>query len=184
MDPDLQAKLARRQNADAGGNMPSQKRFNPYTEFPDLTRKEIREYEATFKKYDTGKDGFLDLQELKYMMEKLGHPQTHIALKAMIKEVDEDYDGLISLREFLLIFYKATKGTLQSQGLKHLAKEVDVDKEGVGGAKNFFEAKINAQARDKRNEDEIKAEQAEKREEKKQAAARKANFKAKFAAFQ
>ena len=37
------------------------------------------------KKYDTSKDGFLDLMELKYLMEKLGHPQTHVGLKAMIK---------------------------------------------------------------------------------------------------
>ena len=37
--------------------------------------------------------------ELKLMMEKLGEPQTHLALKAMIKEVDEDNDGQISFRE-------------------------------------------------------------------------------------
>ena len=33
------------------------------------------------------------------MMEKLGEPQTHLGLKAMIKEVDEDNDGQISFRE-------------------------------------------------------------------------------------
>lgn len=37
--------------------------------------------------------------ELKLMMEKLGEPQTHLGLKAMIKEVDEDNDGQISFRE-------------------------------------------------------------------------------------
>ena len=37
--------------------------------------------------------------ELKLMMEKLGEPQTHLGLKAMIKEVDEDNDGEISFRE-------------------------------------------------------------------------------------
>lgn len=55
-------------------------------------------------RYDTGRDGFLCLTELKYMMEKLGAPQTHLGLKAMIQEVDEDNDGQISFREFLLIF--------------------------------------------------------------------------------
>uniref|UniRef100_A0A8C7WV52 EF-hand domain-containing protein n=1 Tax=Oryzias sinensis TaxID=183150 RepID=A0A8C7WV52_9TELE len=43
--------------------------------------------------YDMGKDGFIDLMELKLMMEKLGAPQTHLGLKNMIKEVDEDFDG-------------------------------------------------------------------------------------------
>lgn len=38
------------------------------------------------------------------MMEKLGAPQTHVGLKAMIAEVDEDKDGKISFREFLLIY--------------------------------------------------------------------------------
>ena len=33
------------------------------------------------------------------MMEKLGEPQTHLGLKSMIKEVDEDNDGQISFRE-------------------------------------------------------------------------------------
>ena len=50
-------------------------------------------------RYDDGRDGFLDLEELKRMMEKLGAPQTHLDLKAMIKEVDEDGDNKISFRE-------------------------------------------------------------------------------------
>lgn len=33
------------------------------------------------------------------MMEKLGAPQTHIGLKNMIKEVDEDLDNKLNFRE-------------------------------------------------------------------------------------
>lgn len=62
-----------------------------------------RTFASNFR-YDIGKDGFLDLNELKIMMEKLGAPQTHIGLKGMIAEVDEDKDGKISFREFLLIY--------------------------------------------------------------------------------
>lgn len=36
------------------------------------------------------------------MMEKLGEPQTHLALKEMIKTVDEDNDNEISFREVSL----------------------------------------------------------------------------------
>ena len=50
-------------------------------------------------RYDTDSSNFIDLMELKLMMEKLGEPQTHIGLKGMIKEVDEDNDGQISFRE-------------------------------------------------------------------------------------
>jgi hypothetical protein len=39
------------------------------------------------------------------MMEKLGHAQTHVGLKQILKEVDEDLSGGISLREFLLVCF-------------------------------------------------------------------------------
>lgn len=58
------------------------------------------------RRYDTGKDGFIDLMELKLMMEKLGAPQTHLGLKNMIKEVDEDFDGKLSFREVIIRFQK------------------------------------------------------------------------------
>ena len=45
------------------------------------------------------KDKFIDFEELKRMMEKVGSPQTHLALKAMIREVDEDGDNRINFRE-------------------------------------------------------------------------------------
>ena len=50
-------------------------------------------------RYDVGGDGYLDLQELKITMERLRAPQTHLGLKAMIIEVDEDRDGKLSFRE-------------------------------------------------------------------------------------
>ena len=50
-------------------------------------------------RYDTDRSKFIDFNELKVMIEKLGCPQTHLALKAMIREVDEDNDNQISFRE-------------------------------------------------------------------------------------
>jgi Ca2+-binding EF-hand superfamily protein len=52
-----------------------------------------------FERYDADKDKSLDFNELKFMMEKLGIPQTHLSLKKLIKQVDEDHDGKISFRE-------------------------------------------------------------------------------------
>lgn len=93
------------------------------------------------------------------MMEKLGAPQTHLSLKKMIAEVDEDQDGKISFREFLLIFRKAMAGELPADsGLDQLARltEINVEEVGVGGAKNFFEAKIEQQLKTNKFHDEIK----------------------------
>lgn len=49
----------------------------------------------------------------------------------------------MSFREFLLIFRKAAKGELQAEGLQFISQSsISVDEVGVGGAKNFFEAKV------------------------------------------
>lgn len=53
------------------------------------------------------------------------------------------------------------------QGLAKLASFVDVEKEGVGGAKDFFEAKAAQQSNSNKFEQEIKKEQEEKKKENK-----------------
>merc|ERR1711875_97937 len=104
-------------------------------------------------------------------MEKLGAPQTHIGLKAIIKEVDEDLDNALTFREFLLIFRKLAAGELagrdEDDGLLQLAKlvSIDVGEIGVGGAKNFFEAKIKIANQTNKFEDEIRQEQEENKKE-------------------
>uniref|UniRef100_A0A8D8T0N7 EF-hand domain-containing protein D2 homolog n=2 Tax=Cacopsylla melanoneura TaxID=428564 RepID=A0A8D8T0N7_9HEMI len=157
-----------------------------FSEFHEFSRRQIKEYENTFNKYDEGRDGFIDLEELKRMMEKLGAPQTHLGLKAMIKEVDEDNDNKISFREFLLIFRKAAAGELlEESGLSKLAKltEINVDEVGVGGAKDFFEAKIRELRRTNKFEDEIREEQEERKREEEKKAQRRVAFQEKAALF-
>ncbi|XP_050078586.1 EF-hand domain-containing protein D2 homolog [Anopheles maculipalpis] len=166
---------------------PTFKVVNIYTEFHEFSRKEIKDYQATFSKYDVGNDGYLDLAELKIMMEKLGAPQTHLGLKGMIAEVDEDKDGKISFREFLLIYRKARAGELISDsGLGQLARltEINVDEVGVGGAKSFFEAKIEQQLRTNKFHDEIRQEQEERRRMEEERVLRRQQFQQRAAVFQ
>uniref|UniRef100_A0A182IPE0 EF-hand domain-containing protein n=1 Tax=Anopheles atroparvus TaxID=41427 RepID=A0A182IPE0_ANOAO len=191
-DAELSSILNRRQQInDALDNgqavRPTFKVVNIYTEFHEFSRKEIKDYQATFSKYDVGNDGYLDLAELKFMMEKLGAPQTHLGLKGMIAEVDEDQDGKISFREFLLIYRKARAGELISDsGLGQLARltEIDVDEVGVGGAKDFFEAKIEQQLRTNKFHDEIRQEQEERRRMEEERMLRRQQFQQRAAVFQ
>ncbi|XP_029964242.1 EF-hand domain-containing protein D1 isoform X2 [Salarias fasciatus] len=118
--------------------------------------------------------------ELKLMMEKLGAPQTHLGLKNMIKEVDEDFDGKLSFREFLLIFRRAAAGELQEEsGLMALARlsEINVSTEGVMGAKDFFEAKVQALSQGSKFEAEIREEKEEKKRQEVEKKQRQAAFK-------
>ncbi|XP_063243289.1 EF-hand domain-containing protein D2 homolog [Bacillus rossius redtenbacheri] len=193
-DEELNSILSRRQaiNDAMGEGKDVAHQFRPvrkniYTEFHEFSRRQIKEYEKTFNKYDDGRDGFLDLEEMKRMMEKLGAPQTHLGLKGMIKEVDEDGDNRISFREFLLIYRKANAGELvEDSGLSKLAKltEINVEEVGVGGAKNFFEAKIEELNKSSKFEEEIRQEQEERRRQEEERERRKVAFKQKAALFQ
>ncbi|XP_048519658.1 EF-hand domain-containing protein D2 homolog [Dendroctonus ponderosae] len=159
---------------------------NIYTEFHEFTRKEIRQYESIFKKFNTNRDGYLSLNELKRMMEVLGAPQTHIGLKQMIKEVDEDNDGRLSFHEFMLVFRKARAGELEDESglaqLAHLA-EIDVPKVGVNGAKDFFEAKINELTKRSKFEEEIRQEQDDRKRMEEEKTMRRQQFLEKASIF-
>merc|ERR1719458_2337573 len=148
-----------------------------FTEFTEFTRKEIKDFETKFTLYNVSGSGTISLQELKIMMEKLGAPQTHLGLKAMIKEVDEDDDSAISFREFLMIFRKARLGELAT------LSEVDVDAVGVGGAKTFFEAKIVEVSKGSKFAEEIKEEQEERKREEEEKMKRQISFKERAALF-
>ncbi|XP_032376037.1 EF-hand domain-containing protein D2 [Etheostoma spectabile] len=188
-DSELGAKLIRREELNDGQGehrQPSMKVFNPFTEFKEFSRNQIKDMEKMFKTYDAGKDNYIDLMELKLMMEKLGAPQTHIGLKNMIKEVDEDLDNKLSFREFLLIFKKAAAGELaEDSGLSVLARlsEIDVSTEGVKGAKTFFEAKVQAINESNRFEAEIRQEQESKKKQAEDQKQRRAAFKELQSAF-
>ncbi|CAF89499.1 unnamed protein product, partial [Tetraodon nigroviridis] len=210
-DAELSALLTRREALNQGQELPrsSAKVCNPYTEFKEFSRSQIKDMERMFKTYDLEKDNYIDMMELKLMMEKLGAPQTHLGLKNMMKEVDEDLDSRLSFREFLLIFRKAAAGELaEDSGLSALARlsEIDVSSEGVKGAKSFFEAKVrrcsaavvqrqsltvdqrlfaqvHAVNASNRFEEEIRQEQEQRKKEAEEQKKRRAAFKEKQSAF-
>ncbi|KAF7267704.1 hypothetical protein GWI33_019094 [Rhynchophorus ferrugineus] len=119
-------------------------------------------------------------------MEVLGAPQTHLGLKAMIKEVDEDNDGRLSFHEFMMVFRKARAGELEEDsGLSELVRltEIDVEKVGVNGAKEFFQAKINELSKRSKFEDEIREEQNERRRVEEEKVIRRQQFLEKASVF-
>lgn len=155
-----------------------------YIEFAEFTRAEIREYEKQFIKYDLDNSNFIDQHELQLMMEQLGEPQTHIGLKNMIEEIDEDGDGQINFKEFLTIFRKASLGELVfGSALSAMAQllSIDVSEVGVKGAAEFFEAKAKALFADNHKyQDAMRAEKEEQErevEEREKARLRKEAFK-------
>ncbi|XP_077994903.1 EF-hand domain-containing protein D2 homolog [Glandiceps talaboti] len=94
-----------------------------FVEFEEIPIKKIKECRKIFDSFDVDKNDFIDFKELKGMMERLGEPQSDVALQSMIKIVDEDNDGQISFREFLLIIRKSSNGEIPgNNGLLAVAR--------------------------------------------------------------
>lgn len=183
---ELATKLARRNMIAEGEPVEPAKppKLGIYSEFHEFTRKQINYFMETFKKYDEDHDNFINFNELKRMMEELGEAQTHIALKNMLKLVDEDQDGKISRREFMLIFRYAATGQLScAEVFNDLVKSVDVAKEGVQAAADFFQAKIKEQTKLSKFEEEIRAEQEERKQNETEKKERRQQFLANKAVF-
>lgn len=58
---------------------------------------EIRE---AFKVFDKNGDGFVEVAELRQVLQGLGEPLSEAELQEMIKEADTDGDGRISYQEY------------------------------------------------------------------------------------
>lgn len=171
--------------------------FNPYTAFPNLSRKQVKEYEKTFKDYDTGSKGFLDIEDVKKMMEFVGKPQTHLQIKKLMSEsLEKEDSGIVSAHPpqtlsffgFLSLFENPDNLEDENSivaGMKDMMKqnEVDVHETGVSGAKNFFAAKINAQSQGNKAAKEIRKEQEERKVKAEEEKQRKSDFKARMAKF-
>lgn len=183
----LTEKLQRRQKINDGeitSSVNTQAQiFNPFTQFPEFSREEIKNFQTTFKKYDSNKSKSIDESELTKLFEDLECPQTHMGIRKLIKEVDMDKNGEVSFCEFLQMF-KNAKG-IEAPDL-HVAEKrvtVNVQDEGVGGAKNFFAAKIAQQSASNKVEDEIKAERDLRRQAQEEKKKKREAFKAKQGLF-
>jgi hypothetical protein len=189
-DDELSKKLAKRNQINEGNLAPEHNKKIPISaEFKEFSIKEISSYTTTFKSWDANHDGYIEFEDLKRMMEKLGCPQTHLSLKAMIKEVEEEgRPGNISLRGFLLIFRKGRAGELEAgSGLHDLYEqlsEIDVSKEGVAGAASFFESKVKQQFASSKFENEIREEQEAKKKDAQERKDRALAFKKKAGLFE
>ncbi|KAI0980472.1 hypothetical protein GJ496_002878 [Pomphorhynchus laevis] len=111
MDKDLASKLQRRLQrsesscTDARDLSPPRLYVSdPLFEFRDIPAQTLKECQQMFSRYDDDNDKLLDFHQIRIFVEKLGHPQTHLMLKSMIKEFDSDDDGKLSFREFMMVY--------------------------------------------------------------------------------
>ncbi|KAL3118854.1 hypothetical protein niasHT_008201 [Heterodera trifolii] len=89
---------------------------------------EIREGDLheIFREFDLNGDGFIQRDELRQVMLKMGQSPTEEELFAMFEAADTNTDGQISFQEFLCI----ARANPLSLSLKSVFDELDVDGDG------------------------------------------------------
>lgn len=121
-----------------------------------LEPEEIREAFSIFKACDNNYDGMLDMNEVKFALEKLSIPQTHLTVKGIIAKVVDKTVTELNFCQFLLCYIAIQQNRIADTNItdlpgshKALEECVNVSEVGVNGAKQFFEAKIAQHHSDK-----------------------------------
>ena len=89
----------------------------------EINEKDLR---GIFQEFDLNGDGFIQKNELKSVMVKMGQSPTDDELTAMFNAADQDKDGNIDFQEFLII----ARANPLSLSLKTVFEELDVDGDG------------------------------------------------------
>eukprot|EP00759_Apiculatamorpha_spiralis_P018271 PhF_6_TR24763/c0_g1_i1/m.33976 len=92
---EIKAKLNERQRAADAAKVKATEKRTPTTREKDSLKK-------VFDTYDTDKSGFIDRNELKNMVDKLGCSMTDAELTAVISGLDANADNKISFDEFIV----------------------------------------------------------------------------------
>mmetsp|Transcript_1770 Transcript_1770/g.1867 ORF Transcript_1770/g.1867 Transcript_1770/m.1867 type:complete len:619 (+) Transcript_1770:86-1942(+) len=71
-----------------------------------LTEKQIADFKATFERYDTDRSGHIDFQEVRDVLNSLGHDPPDDILKMILNEIDQDKSGEVCFDEFCTLMSK------------------------------------------------------------------------------
>lgn len=74
-----------------------------------FTKEQVAEFHQAFDRFDTNKDGHINVQELGEIMKHLGKNLPEKDLKALLSKFDKDADGTISFEEYLMLLEKYLK---------------------------------------------------------------------------
>lgn len=93
------------------------KKGGQYLDFPQFMEAIVKkisepdhdeEIEKSFSLFDKNGDGYLDIDDLKYVADLIGETMSQEELNEMIKEADQDKDGRVTLEDFKRVVRRAT----------------------------------------------------------------------------
>ena len=93
------------------------KKGGGYLDFPQFMEAIVKkisepdhdeEIEKSFRLFDQNQDGYLDINDLKYVADLIGETMSQEELNEMIKEADQDSDYKVTLEDFKRVVRRAT----------------------------------------------------------------------------
>uniref|UniRef100_A0A1I7YW51 EF hand n=1 Tax=Steinernema glaseri TaxID=37863 RepID=A0A1I7YW51_9BILA len=103
-----------------------QDRHKAIAEGSDVGEIRDEDLRGIFREFDLNGDGYIQKDELKAVMIKMGQSPTEEELNAMFNAADKDHDGNIDFNEFLSIAH----ANPLSLSLRAVFDELDVDGDG------------------------------------------------------
>eukprot|EP00298_Acanthocystis_sp_HF-20_P022321 c2971_g1_i1.p1 GENE.c2971_g1_i1~~c2971_g1_i1.p1 ORF type:complete len:185 (+),score=57.87 c2971_g1_i1:21-575(+) len=102
-----------------------------------LTATQIEEFSKLFKEFDSDHSGSISYPELSTILRLLGKPAKPETIKRVLKDIDKNNDGVLSLGEFLLFMSKGIQKKTSKEELKSAFEHFDVDGDGMISVYDF-----------------------------------------------
>ncbi|XP_063712872.1 calmodulin-A-like [Symsagittifera roscoffensis] len=105
--------------------------YSDHPELCHLTEEEVGEFKEAFKLFDKDGDGTISTKELGIVMRSLGQNPTEQELTDMINEVDEDGNGTLEFKEFLIMMARRMSSDDIEQEIRDAFRVFDKDGSGT-----------------------------------------------------
>lgn len=105
---------------------------------------EIEEYRQHFASFDANNDQFIDDRELAGVMKNLGLYESQAQVQKLMKEVDQNQNGVIEFGEFLDIIYNIKQGKTSGFAQVYTKQKDLIQVKGHTGVHAYAEEEVSA----------------------------------------
>ena len=102
-----------------------------------MTEEQLVMYKRAFARFDRDGDGIITIDELRAIVEELGHTTTEAELTSLMQEMDTDENGTVEFAEFLAMMARRLMLSDNEEEILQAFKVFDKDGNGVLSAQEL-----------------------------------------------
>ena len=95
-----------------------------------MTEEQLADYKLAFAHFDKDADGMITIDELKQIVEELGHSASENEWTAIMQEIDIDSNGVVDFAEFLAMMARRLMLSDNEEEILEAFKVFDKDNNG------------------------------------------------------